>query len=366
MNKIIEIRNKINRLGYDKLVKPILFLFEPELIHNTFIKIGKILGSNVITKFLISFAFNYQNRVLEQKILGIRFKSPIGLSAGFDKNGEMISIMEDVGFGFVEIGSITARSSKGNPGKRLERLVDRRALWVNFGLNNKGADINYERLKDKKYNFPIGISVAKTNCRETRNEKIGLQDYLYTINKFKNLADFLVLNISCPNAFGGRAFSSPDLYKKLLEGIRKIRVKKPIFTKISPDSSHSDINEIIKLSEKYEIQGFICTNLRKEHEFSKGGLSGKAIEAKSNEILEYVYKKANSKKKKFIIIGVGGIFNAKDAYKKIKLGADLVQLITGMIYQGPSLIGEINYELAKLLKKDGHTNISLAIGADVK
>lgn len=365
MGSLIKIRNKVTAFIYRKILKNFFFLFEPELVHNIFLKIGRILGSNVITKTIVKDLFFYKNKTLNQKILGINFDNPIGLSAGFDKNAEIISICEDVGFGFSEVGSVTKLGGVGNPGRRMERLIDKKSIWINLGLNNKGADYISERLKKNKYTIPFGVSIAKTNCKETANDSVGLEDYIYSLNKFNsvNVGDFYVLNISCPNAYGGQPFSRLDAFEKLLKNVKALKIKKPIFVKLSPDLTKSNVDGIVKLSGKYGIKGFIVSNLTKKHERDNGGVSGKLVEKKSNSLIRYVYSKTHGK---FVIIGVGGVFSAEDAYKKIKLGASLVSLITGMIYNGPSLIGEINYELSLLLKKEGFNNIKEAIGKDVK
>lgn len=365
MKEIFYYKNKVNAFLYQKMLKHFLFLFDPELMHHTFLKIGKVFGSNVATKRVVRDLYYYENSMLKQKILGIEFKNPVGLSAGFDKNAEIISICEDVGFGFSEIGSVTKVPCSGNTGRRLERIIDKKSLWVNFGLNNKGADEISYRLNGGKFNIPFGISIAKTNCATTADDSIGREDYIYSLKKFNsmNVGDFFVLNISCPNAYGGQPFSDAKRFELLMKKVVKLKIKKPIFVKLSPDISRKNIDEIIRISGKYKISGFMISNLTKEHERDNGGLSGKYLEKKANSLLKYV---ALRTKGKFVLIGVGGIFSAEDAYTKIKLGANLVELITGMIYQGPGLIGEINYGLVELLKKEGYRNVSEAVGKGLK
>jgi len=358
-----EIKTKVFGAGYKYILKPILFQFDPELMHNVFISIGKVLGNYRITKKLTSLMFNYQNKMLSQEIFGIKFKNPIGLAAGFDKNAEIISIMEDVGFGFSEVGSITKRASKGNSGNRMKRLIEKQSLWIHFGLNNKGADKAFEDLSRKRFKIPYGFSIAKTNCKETTNPEVGLEDYLYSIKKLNSISQFLTINISCPNAFGGQSFAEPKLFEKLMRKIKELNIRKPIFIKMSPDLTKDNVDKIIKTGKKYGVSGFICSNLTKKNiGFEKGGLSGKAVQSLSDKMIAYVYKNTRNWTTKPIIIGVGGIFTAEDAYRKIRLGASLLQMITGMIYEGPQVVGEINQGLVRLLKKDGFRNMSEAVG----
>lgn len=363
MGFLFGVKRKINDCVYDYVVKPICFSQDPERVHNFFIYCGKILGKIGIGKAIVRVLFNYQDKILEQRIYGIKFRNPIGLSAGFDKNAELVSIMEDVGFGFVEVGSVTARACSGNSGIRLKRVLDKKGIWVNLGLNNDGADEIEKRLNGRKFKIPFGVSIARTNCKEAALEKEGIKDYVYSFGVLQDVGDYITLNISCPNSYGGQPFSEPKRYEKLLKKITPKKIRKPIFVKLSPDLDNGKLDKIIEISMKYGISGFICSNLTKKGEVSSGGFSGKIVEDKSNQLLEYVYRKT---KGECVLIGAGGIFSAEDAYRKIRLGANLVQLITGMIFKGPALIGEINYDLTRLLKRDGFKNIGEFVGKDVK
>ncbi len=356
-----KLRIRATGFAYSHLAKPFYFMRDPEETHNSLIRAGAHLD-NRIGKALTSLAFNYQNNALEQTLLGIRFRNPVGLSAGFDKNGEALGVMEDVGFGFAEVGSITANACTGNPGVRLKRLPEMSSLWVHLGLNNIGADAIHERLKGKELAIPIGVSTAKTNCEETTKPSVGLKDYLYTVRKFRDAADYFDLNISCPNAYGGKDFADPVLFGKLAGEVDSLGLRQPVFVKLSPDLSSSNVDELIAISDEHNISGFICTNLTEKHGLGPGGLSGKALEPAANKLLSYAYKRAAGSRKGYTFVGVGGIFSAEDAYKKIKLGASLVELITGMIYKGPGVIGEINYGLVRLLERDGFSKISEATG----
>jgi len=360
----ITIRNKVNKTIYSNIIKRICFKHDEEKVHNFFLNIGKIMESNLLSKNFIKMIFNYQDKILEQDLFGIKFRNPVGLSAGFDKNAELISIMEDIGFGFVEVGSITAKPCKGNKGKRLLRIPEKNSIWVNLGLNNNGSDEISLRLKEKEFKIPFGISVAKTNCEETTITNEGIKDYIYTLKKFNNIGDYFTINISCPNAYGGQPFSDPKVYSLLLKEIKILEIKKPIFIKLSPDLDKDTINKILNISQEYGIKGFICSNLtKKDINFDKGGLSGKELSNKSDLILSHVYKQTRKWKNKPILIGVGGIFSPEDVYRKIALGANLVQLITGMIFNGPGIIGEINFGLSKLLRTNGFSNIEQAVGS---
>ncbi len=333
--------------------------------------VGKILGSNILSRAITSFFFNSpEQKILNQKIHGIHFKNPIGLSAGFDKNAELTVIIPEVGFGFEEVGSITGEPCEGNAKPRLWRLKKSQALVVYYGLKNDGAEKISTRLAQKRFKIPIGINIAKTNCQACADTDTGIADYVKSYRKFLHIGDYFTINISCPNAFGGEPFHDGEKLNKLLAAMKKYPTKKPVFIKISPDLSETQVDEILKISKKHHVSGFICTNLTKKRENLKildkqvpenGGISGKAVENSANKMIATIYKKT---KGKYTIIGCGGVFSAEDAYKKIRLGASLIELITGMIFQGPQLISEINLGLAELLKKDGYKNINEAIGVD--
>lgn len=345
---------------------------DPETIHDIMVFKGELLGKLPFGKQLTSSLFSYSHPSLKQQILKISFENPIGLAAGFDKDARLTDILPSVGFGFEEVGSITAEPYKGNPKPRLQRLKNSNSLLVNYGLKSKGAKIISEKLKNKKFNLPIGISIAKTNSPDTVDDKKGIADYVKGFKYFTDIGDYYTINISCPNTFGGQPFHDPKKLDALLSALDKIKTKKPIFIKFSPDLSKPQVDGIIKVVKNHKVHGFIMGNLTKNRDNKKifdknflsiGGLSGKVVEELSNDLIKYLYKKT---KWEYIIIGCGGVFTAEDAYKKIKLGASLIQLITGMVYQGPQTISEINLGLVTLLKKDGYKNISEAIGADNK
>jgi dihydroorotate dehydrogenase len=365
---LINIRNKILGFLYKTIAKPIFFQMDPETTHNLILMFGKFLGSNPITRVLTKLLFYYSNKSLKQTILGLHFKNPIGLAAGFDKDAELTKILPEVGFGFIEVGSITGLPCEGNPRPRLWRLKKSKGLVVYYGLKNEGCEKIAKSFAQAKHKIPVGTSIAKTNCKETSTCQTGIDDYVKAYKEFTEIGGYFTINISCPNTFGGEPFTNPEHLDKLLTEIDKIKTSKPIFLKISPDLNNEQIDKIIGVVEKHDIKGFVCTNITKNRNNAKileknlpkeGGVSGRPLKDLSDKLISYVYTKT---KGKYIIIGCGGIFTAEDAYKKIRLGASLLQLITGMIFEGPQVISEINLGLVKLLKKDGFTNISEAVG----
>lgn len=382
---IIYIRNKITGFLYKNLLKPIFFLVEPENMHDGMTLIGRLLGSNSLTRQLTKLLFFYSHPSLEQTILGIQFSNPIGLAAGFDKNARLTNILPSVGFGFTEVGTITGEKCDGNPKPRLWRLIKSKSLVVYYGLKNDGSEKISARLKNQKFNIPVITSIGKTNNLQTVGVEDGIRDYVKAYRHFTGIGHFFDINISCPNTFGGTPFSDPAKFHKLMTQIDKISIPistksdrgssmakrigthKPVFIKMPPDLTDHEVDEILKVARKHQIAGFICCNLTKKRKQGildqmipkDGGLSGKLVEDLANHQIQRIYQKT---KGKYIIIGCGGVFSAKDAYKKIKLGATLVQLITGMIFEGPQLISEINQGLVRLLQKDGYKNISEAIG----
>ncbi|MHB8871339.1 MAG: quinone-dependent dihydroorotate dehydrogenase [Candidatus Doudnabacteria bacterium] len=372
---IIKARNSVEGFFYRNVFKRLFFMFDPEYVHDRVTSIGIFLGKFVIGRSITELMFGYSNSALEQTVAGIRFKNPVGLAAGFDKNGRLTQVLPSVGFGFEEIGSVTGEPCTGNQGKRLWRLKNSQSLLVYYGLKNDGCEAISNRLAKLKFEFPIGISVAKTNDQNTVDEAQGITDYVkaYMTFKNKNIGDYFTINISCPNAFGGEPFTDPEKLDRLLRAISEKDTKrdKPIFLKMPAELSFDVIDRIIEVSRKYHISGFICTNLAKSRSNQNikdqsvpdvGGMSGKIVSNLSDNLISHIYKKCG---KEFVIIGCGGIFTAEDAYRKIKKGATLLQMITGMIFEGPQDISNINLGLVELLKKDGYRNISEAVGVDI-
>lgn len=369
-DSVIRLRNQTSHGLYSSILKPIFFKKDPETVHDKMVQFGSFLGRHGMSRVLTKMAFGYSNDKLEQKILGIKFKNPIGLSAGFDKNAELTDIVSDVGFGFEEVGSITGRPCEGNPRPRLWRLSESRGIVVNYGLKNDGCEAIAERLKNKESLITFGTSIAMTNCKDNLEIHKAILDYAKAFKAFTDVGDYFTLNISCPNAQGGQPFVVPYRLDYLLDIIDEIPTKKPIFIKLSPDISFKEADTLLAIIKKHRIHGIICTNLTKKKDNQKiveinlppvGGVSGKPVQELSDKLLSHIYKK---EKDRFVLVGCGGVFSAADAYKKIRLGASLVEMITGMIFEGPQLISDINRGLVKLLERDGFKNVSEAVGVD--
>lgn len=360
----------IQRWFYACVVKPLFFQIDPERVHDNVVRFGAALGRVGAARRLTRFLFHYQHPALVQEVLGITFSNPVGLTAGFDKNAELVDIVPAVGFGFAEIGSITGEPCEGNPKPRLWRLPKSRGLVVWYGLKNDGCEAVASRLRDRHFAIPIGTSIARTNSPTTVELEAGIADYVKAFRVFADIGDYMAVNISCPNTCGGEPFTDPLRLDRLLSALDKIATQKPIFLKMPVDITFDELDELVRVSDRHRVHGFIVSNLTKRYDRSainqdevrgitRGGISGRPVFDPSNELISHLYRTGGSR---YVIIGSGGIFSAEDAYEKIRCGASLVQLATGLIFEGPQLIGEINRGLVQLLHRDKFQNISEAIG----
>ena len=334
---------------YKKILSPFLFLFDPEKIHSFTFFLIKIVFKIPMIGFLIESIYKVQNPKLRRKIFGLTFENPIGMAAGFDKNATHISEFEKFGFGFIEIGTVTPQPQDGNPKKRLFRLKEDTAIINRLGFNNDGIVKIKRRLK-KKYKVLIGGNIGKN--KQTPNSE-AKNDYLICFKELYNYVDYFVINVSSPNTPGLRELQSSEFLNDLFIDLNQFRlkeiIKKPILIKISPDLSKEKILEILKVIDNNNIDGIIATNttidfpdLKSKNKKETGGLSGAPLYDKSNEVISFISKRTNGK---LPIIGVGGISTPEQAVRKIKAGAHLIQLYTGIIYEGPGLVKRINKEL---------------------
>jgi len=371
---------RINNFIYNCLAKPILFRIAPDKTHSDMITFTSAVGKSSFIRGFVRLVYKgYVDERLVQNFHGIEFESPVGLSAGLDKNGEIVPIISNLGFGFGEVGSVTAKPCVGNPRPWFYRLPKSQSLVVNAGLANEGSTAVIKRLReysaDAIGDFPIILSVAKTNCLQVVSIAQGIDDYVTTVKRAKGVSRIKIveLNISCPNTFGGEPFTTPDKLERLLKAVSRVGIRQPIYIKMPVDLDWADFKKLLDIAINYKIAGVTIANLYKDRKKLElkdelpdtvhGNLSGKPTWDKSNELIRQTYLAYGNK---LNIIGVGGIFSAQDAYTKIRLGASLVEVVTGMIFNGPQIAAEINYGLIKLLEADGFESISQAVGIDAK
>ena len=328
------------------LLRKILFLFDAELIHEFSVFSIKLFNKMPLSDYIIRNFFYIDDKRLERNILGLKFKNPVGLAAGFDKNAECYNEFSNFGFGFIEIGTVTPIPQPGNPKKRIFRLVEDKSLINRLGFNNKGLSSIVNNLK-KQRDIIIGANIGK-NFFTKNNE--AYNDYLQCISELNEFIDYFAVNISSPNTKGLREFHDKSLLRPLLEKLIKFNDKqnnkRPLLLKISPDLSEEQLAEIVVLIKDLNLDGIIATNTTvsrdgatSKFKMQQGGMSGQLLKIKSNTLVKYLRKNLGEN---FPIIGVGGIMSADDAIERLNSGADLIQIYTGFIYRGPSLIKEIN------------------------
>lgn len=351
---------------YKNIVRPFLFRFNTDAVHESTIHwTGKVANSPFL-KRVASGLYNFQHPSLRQEVLGMTFRNPIGLAAGFDKNGTLAPAMEAIGFGFVEVGSITANPSTGNPKPRSFRLPEDESLINRMGLNNDGAATIRKRLEKLSLSVPLGVNIAKTHDPSIIGER-ALEDYLESFRLAVPVADYITLNISCPNTGDGKTFEDPESLDQLLSylDVGSDSTHPPLFLKLSSDLDSTRLRELLNVSTAKSVSGYVAVNTSNKRNglvhsredlqrIGAGGLSGKAIREESNRVIRTIYEETRGEKP---IIGVGGIFSAEDALEKIRLGADLLQVYTGLVYQGPGLVKTINRGLRSYLEKNGLSHI---------
>lgn len=332
---------------YKSLIRPLLFKFDPEEVHHftfSFLKNFGFLAKLFLPKPI-------EDRRLEREVFGLKFKNPVGLAAGFDKDAKLFNELSDLGFGFIEIGTLTPKSQAGNDKKRLFRLREDSAIINRMGFNNGGVDEAIERLKKNK-NVLIGGNIGKNKA--TPNEE-AVNDYKICFEKLFPYVDYFVVNVSSPNTPNLRELQDKKPLMELLSTLQSLNLEKPkqkpILLKIAPDLTDEQLLDIIDIVKETQIAGVIATNttlsrdnLISENKSEMGGLSGKPLTKRSTEVIRFLSEKSG---KAFPIIGVGGIHTAHDALEKLKAGASLVQLYTGFIYEGPELINQINREILR-------------------
>ena len=337
---------------YKTLIRPLFFLFDAEKIHHFVFSILKIAFAIPGVKRLFSMFYQTQYPQLNQTIMGLHFKNPLGLAAGFDKNALLFDELSTFGFGFIEIGTVTPKPQVGNDKPRMFRLTKDKALINRMGFNNDGVQAAAVRLKNRNPHLIIGGNIGKN--KSTANEN-AIEDYSYCFNVLYDVVDYFVVNVSSPNTPGLRALQEKEPLTALLNQLQTLnnqKIKpKPILLKIAPDLSPEQLDEIVDIIKLTKLTGIIATNTtlsregltaEKNLQSEAGGLSGKPLKKRSTEVIRYLRKRLG---KEIIIIGSGGIFSAEDAEEKLNAGANLVQVYTGFIYEGPAIIKKITKHL---------------------
>ncbi|MFC0184218.1 dihydroorotate oxidase A [Pseudarcicella hirudinis] len=338
---------------YKFFLQPILFRFDAEKVHHFTFNLVKILFKIPLVPQIFRAFYNYEHPGLEREVFGLKFRNPVGLAAGFDKNAVLTDELASMGFGFIEIGTLTPKAQPGNDKPRLFRLKPDQALINRMGFNNEGVEAAVKRLRERKSDILIGGNIGKNKV--TPNED-AVNDYLISFNALFEVVDYFVVNVSSPNTPNLRALQEKEPLKQLLQTLQENNEQrpkqKPVLLKIAPDLTDSQLDDIIEIVQETRIAGVIATNttisradLVSDQNLvnETGGLSGKPVTQRSTEVIRYLSEKSG---KAFPIIGVGGIHSPEDAIEKLKAGASLVQIYTGFIYEGPGLAGEINRKIA--------------------
>ena len=351
-------------------IRPLLFKMDAESAHRLAI------GAAKVVQALPGMRASTTSRSLAQDIWGLHFANPVGIAAGLDKNAECIPYWVRIGCGFVEIGSVSAEPAPGNPRPRAFRLPDDEALVNRMGLNNDGAERIVQRLPKASIRpVPIGVNIVKTH-REGLDGSAGLDDFATSYRIVAPHADYVTVNVSCPNTSDGKTFEEPDALDTLLETLLATGVKRqPLLVKLSPPSQ-TDVDEgryaeLVEILKNHQVDGIIAANTASDRlglesdpsrieEIGRGGLSGRPLAERSTNLIRVLYRQTGGE---MPIVGVGGVDSAAEALRKIRAGASLVQLYTGLVYEGPRLIGRIVRGLARHLEREGR-HIGDIVGAD--
>lgn len=353
------VSHSITHFLYTRFLKPVLFLFSAETVHNWFTVFGEKIGDSSLCRKVLQLLWRYEHPSLRVLKAGVQFPNPIGLAAGFDYDGHLMHATQALGFGWHTIGTVTREPYAGNTPPRLDRFPQSHALLVNKGLKSAGAEAVIARLSGVQFSHPVGISIASTN-KHFASTRAQILDILSCFKLFEEASvshSYYELNISCPNTFGGEPFTTPQRLETLLRALDELELSRPVFVKMPIDQSDEDTLRLLKVCDEHTVAGVIFGNLTKDKDnpavhpqdkitwkSRKGNVSGKPTAASSLRGIKLTRKNF---KNRFVIIGTGGIFSAEDAQEKLAAGADLIQMITGMVYEGPQQIGHINRILAQ-------------------
>jgi len=341
---------------YQLFIRPVLLQFDPETVHKFTFKCFKLFQRSALIRSIVSARFSVKDPRLVRNLFGLTFQNPVGLAAGLDKNAEAFDFLGSMGFGFIEIGTVTPKAQAGNPLPRLFRFVNDKALVNRMGFNNEGVEEVVKRLRKKRTQILIGGNIGKNKL--TPNEE-ATSDYIKCFNALYPLVDYFVVNVSSPNTPNLRELQEKEPLKKLLTDLMDINCTtgkiKPILLKIAPDLNQSQLDDIIEIVTETKIDGIVSSNTTisrdglsyTDEQIKKvgaGGMSGQPLRDRSTEVIRYIHEKSNGR---IPIIGVGGIMSKEDALEKLDAGASLIQIYTGFIYEGPALVKAINKEILR-------------------
>lgn len=355
-----------------QLIRPFLFLLDSETAHNAMVRMGEFVGRRAWLAGALAKLYAFEDPRLAVRAFGTDFKNPVGLAAGFDKNARLLGLLSALGFGFAEVGTVTPRPQAGNPRPRLFRLSPDLALLNRLGFNSEGARAVRERIFGAKLSLPFGVNIGKN--KDTPNEQ-AIGDYAKDFSELADRGDYITVNVSSPNTPNLRALQDKETLRPLLLHLQTLNASrqspKPLLLKIAPDLTNEALDDIVAIVRETGIAGVIATNTTISREglrtdpaeiaaLGAGGVSGKPLAERSTEVIRYLYKKLGAR---VPIVGVGGVFTAEDAYEKICAGASLVQMYTGLIYEGPGVVKRVKRGLVRLLARDGFKSISEAVGS---
>lgn len=345
------------------MIKKLLFKIDPEKVHTSVERLMPLMANCLVTPNAFAKRCIFSDEVLEQELFGRKFYNPIGLAAGYDKDAKMLPFLPALGFGYVEVGTVTPLPQAGNPKPRLFRHPEEEALQNAMGFNNGGMEAMAKRLeKITPFSIPVGVNIGKNKLTEAEK---AIEDYKKLITRLESYGDYIIVNISSPNTPGLRDLQNEKFITELFNSAKEL-TKKPIMLKIAPDLEVQDALDITTVAVDAGADGIIATNTTNDYSLVKnpkdvGGISGKVLKEKSFQLFDELAKELFGKT---TLISVGGIDSGDEAYRRIRAGASLVQVYTALIYQGPTLMYKINQDLTKNLKRDGFSSITEAIGAD--
>ena len=364
----------MNASTYQRFVRPLLFRCDPERIHEQTLALGERVGSSAAGRHLLSSLFAFADARLTTQVGGLRFANPLGMAAGFDKNGRVIQALAAMGFGFVEVGSVSAHPSAGNPRPRLFRLPLDEAIVVNYGVPNDGAAVVADRVSQRPTAVPLGINLVETNTGQAIAPDAVVAELAAALVPFVGRADYIAFNLNCPNTTGGVSpFTGGNHLRDLLRECAAIDDLPPIFLKLTAHTDPARLDWMLESVDPFAfVKGFIFnlppgTNYPLKspaHLLASlpGTLCGRPVQSLIDETVRFWYGRID--RQRHSIIGVGGISSARDAYRKIRLGASLVQLYSALVFKGPGIVRQINAGLAHLLERDGFARVEDAVGID--